>query len=535
LDALFDDVLAAAMKIAEADAATLQLLDEPTQQLRLAATTGLADALAAQFSTVGRDSNSSCGIALATGQRAVVRYAADGSAPPSGAQSLLAEDGFVCAQSTPLVSRSGRTLGMFSTHWRTERVLAERELRFFDLLARQAADLIERIRDEQALRASEQQLRESARRKDEFLAVLAHELRNPLAALSAAAHLLGKKSQNVEVATIARDALQRQIGHMARLLDDLLDVARITHGRLQLRTECVDVRQLLEALTESMQPQFTNKQQHLTLDGETGPIFAQADPIRLSQIIGNLLSNSLKYTPAGGRIALELRMEQQRVVIRVQDNGIGIASDLLPRIFEMFAQGSHASGGSAGLGIGLSLAKGLVELHGGSIEARSAGEGRGSEFIVTLPALIPEDEASSAAAAADDAVAKQPLRILVADDNSDNALSLGIILEEQGHTVRTAFDGKSALEEAERFRPQVALLDIGMPHLNGYEVARSIRGSAWGQSAVLIAMTGWGQARDKEDARAAGFDHHLTKPASVEDIEAVLKLAAQGSNSPRRA
>jgi CheY-like chemotaxis protein len=274
-----------------------------------------------------------------------------------------------------------------------------------------------------------------------------------------------------------------------------------------------------------MRSQLAAKHQELTLNADTGPIYVQADPIRLSQIVGNLLSNSIKYTAPGGQIALQACIENRSAVIRVRDNGIGIASDILPRIFEMFAQGPHPSS-SPGLGIGLSLAKGLVELHGGSIEARSAGEGRGSEFVVSLPALVPADDHRPIQTTTDQPLAERSLRILVADDNSDNALSLSMLLEGQGYSVRTAFDGKSALDEAERFHPQVVLLDIGMPQLSGYEVAARIRRSDWGQSAVLIAMTGWGQARDKEDAKAAGFDHHLTKPASFEDIDAVLKRLA---------
>lgn len=378
------------------------------------------------------------------------------------------------------------------------------------------------VRDVTEHRRAEAAVLESAKRKDEFLAVLAHELRNPLAALSAAAQLLNKATQRPDVAAMARDALQRQVTHMGRLLDDLLDVARITHGRVQLQMHRVELAQVIQSSIETVRAQFDAKQHRLQvkLDGRAAHV--RGDAIRLAQIVGNLLTNAAKYTPAGGHIELELRVEHTRALIFVRDNGIGVAKDMLPKIFEMFTQANRTPGMAGGLGIGLALVKGLVEMHGGSVEARSAGEQCGTEFVISLP-LLPADPVPQTAIVPAATVTARPLRILIADDNADSAVSWGFLLEELGHTVRTVFDGQAAWDEAQLFKPEVALLDIGMPLLTGYELARNIRATPWGAHTTLVAITGWGQAKDRQDARDAGFDHHLTKPTSFADITVLLQ------------
>jgi PAS domain S-box-containing protein len=522
---LFDETLAAAMTITQADSGAIQLLDEHSQRFSFAAMRGLPAELTAPFQNVNAASASPCGIVLATGQRALLDFEVDEASDSDGTLRLYFQHGLRSGQAMPLTSRSGRLLGVLSTHWKHKRVnLSAREVRFLDLLGRQAADLIARLRVEHNLRASEQQLREGAQRKDEFLAVLAHELRNPLAALSAASALLTRAEQKPEVVTMARDALQRQIQHMARLLDDLLDMARIANGIIQLRMAPLDLNDVLRAACETVRPQLDNRQHTLRVTLSDTTTYVHGDAVRLSQIIANLLTNSAKYTPNGGVIEVSLANVQDCAVITVRDNGRGIDPDLLPRIFEMFAQELRPHEASGGLGIGLALARGLAQLHGGRIDVASPGKGQGSTFTVSLPLLISLSDQITAIGKAE-LPPLRPIRILVADDNREIAMSWSVLLEQCGHTVATAFDGESALAEAERVRPDAALLDIGMPKLDGYAVANAIRGSDWGSRTLLVAVTGWAQASDRERARAAGFDHHLAKPASFDDIMHVLSKA----------
>ena len=390
------------------------------------------------------------------------------------------------------------------------------------------AQIAERSRVEQALK-------EADRRKDEFLAILAHELRNPLAALSAAARLLGRQAQKPEVAAMACNAVQRQVSHMARLLDDLLDVSRISHGRMQLHLDRVDVKEVVRSAVEMVRPQMESKQHVLQVElgGQDAPVLA--DAVRLIQVIANLLNNSVKYTPAGGQIHVELRSNRKEVLVLVRDNGIGIAPDALDQVFDMFSQaGRTSSEAQGGLGIGLTLVKGLVRLHGGNVRALSDGEGRGSEFTITLPRA--HDAVQPVPTSRPDISTEgiRPLRILVADDNLDSAMSWSALIEDGGHQVVTAYDGRAALEAAEQLHPQVALLDIGMPHLDGYEVARRIRASTWGREAMLVAVTGWGQAKDRALAREAGFDEHFTKPLDPVQLARALQNASRRLDAAER-
>ena len=390
------------------------------------------------------------------------------------------------------------------------------------------AQIAERSRVEQALK-------EADRRKDEFLAILAHELRNPLAALSAAARLLGRQAQKPEVAAMACNAVQRQVSHMARLLDDLLDVSRISHGRMQLHMDRVDVKEVVRSAVEMVRPQMESKQHILQvqLGGQDAPVLA--DAVRLIQVIANLLNNSVKYTPAGGQIHIELRSNRKEVLVLVRDNGIGIAPDALDQVFDMFSQaGRTSSEAQGGLGIGLTLVKGLVRLHGGNVRALSDGEGRGSEFTITLPRAHDAVQPLPTSRPDTSTEGIRPLRILVADDNLDSAMSWSALIEDGGHQVVTAYDGRAALEAAEQLHPQVALLDIGMPHLDGYEVARRIRASTWGREAMLVAVTGWGQAKDRALAREAGFDEHFTKPLDPVQLARALQNASRRLDAAER-
>jgi signal transduction histidine kinase/CheY-like chemotaxis protein len=385
---------------------------------------------------------------------------------------------------------------------------------------------------EAALRESEQRYREIAakaedadRRKDEFLATLAHELRNPLAPIGNALALTEYADGDQHIQQQAHETIQRQFGQMVRLVDDLLDVGRITRDKLELRRERVELASVIHQAIETCRSLADSMGHTLLVDLPAEPIWVYADPVRLAQVFINLLNNACKFSEAGATISIGAERDGDEVVVRVKDTGIGIAPDKLESIFEMFEQVDKSLERTrGGLGIGLTLVKRLVELHGGRISVRSEGPGRGSEFIVRLPVV-------KGAAAAADGVAKpvganaQSRRILVADDNQDAARSLALLLKHRGHVVETAFDGAEAIKKAESWRPEVMLLDLGMPEMNGYEVCRSIRQRPWGRGIRIVALTGWGQERDRQNTRDAGFDAHLVKPVDVGLLGEVLSRA----------
>jgi len=384
-----------------------------------------------------------------------------------------------------------------------------------------------------ALIQAQAALREADQRKDEFLATLAHELRNPLAPIRTAAQMLTSPNLGSGQLLWARQVIHRQVEHMARLLDDLLDVARITQGKLQLKKEQVNLGTIIETAVEAARPLLDARQHTLTLELPTQLPQLDADPVRLAQVLSNLLTNAAKYTDPPGRIALIVRIEAGVVRISIKDNGIGLSSSALAHIFEMFSQVPDEHGrAEGGLGIGLALVKGLVDLHGGTIEAFSDGPGKGSEFVVKVPFDTGSTSLDSDAAAAGGAVGSPTGRkVLVADDNQDAADTLAMLLSCQGHDVRTAHGGQAALALASTFHPEFALLDIGMPDLNGYEVARQLRQAPWGENLQLVAVTGWGQDEDRRRALTAGFDFHMTKPVDLVRLEEVLSRKAP----PRRA
>jgi PAS domain S-box-containing protein len=371
---------------------------------------------------------------------------------------------------------------------------------------------------------AEEALKEADRRKDEFLATLAHELRNPLAPIRNAVELIRRANGDAALMEKARGMMERQVGQMVRLVDDLLDISRITRGKLQIRREPVELAAVVRSAVEATRPLIDARGHELTTTLGRQPIHLNADPIRLAQVFSNLLDNAAKYTERGGHVWLTAGREGGEVVVSVRDTGIGVAADQLPRLFEMFSQAAPALERSQeGLGIGLALVRGLVELHGGSVEARSAGPGRGSEFTVRLPvAKTPVQSRQELSAGGGKADAGPKRRILVVDDNRDAADSLAMMLRLAGHDIRTAHDGLEAVQAAATFRPDVALLDIGMPKMNGYEAARHIRQQPWGREMLLVALTGWGQEEDKRRTFEAGFDHHLTKPVEPTALENLL-------------
>jgi signal transduction histidine kinase len=377
-----------------------------------------------------------------------------------------------------------------------------------------------------ALIESRDALAEADRRKDVFLATLSHELRNPLAPIRTATRVLEAPDLSAADLERSRSIIARQVRHMASLLDDLLDISRITRGVLTLKNEPVDLRALMEAAIETAQPLLTAKQHSFRVEWPAEPMGLTADPLRLTQVIANLLTNAAKYTNSGGHIVLGARSTASSIEIYVRDDGIGIAAAMLPKVFDMFSQidrgNEHSEGG---IGIGLALVKGFVELHGGSVEAHSAGLDRGSEFQVLLPSSL---RTRTPVAPAPERMApggsRGARRVLIADDNRDGAEIMAMLLTHSGFEVQVAHTGPEALAVAERQKPDFAVLDIGMPGMSGYEVARGIRGQSWGSAITLIAMTGWGQEDDKRKAKEAGFDHHLTKPIEPGVLEQMMTV-----------
>jgi len=380
-------------------------------------------------------------------------------------------------------------------------------------------DVTERKRLEDDLRRLAADLSEADRRKNEFLAILAHELRNPLAPISNAVHALRLRSDESSLRA-ASEMLERQVAQMSRLVDDLLDMSRITRGKIELRKERVELATIVHQAVDAVRVLYSNMHHQLTVTLPLQPVYLDADPTRLAQIVGNLLNNACKFTDKGGQIALRVDIDGGEVVLRVRDNGIGIAPEHLPHLFEMFTQVETSLDRSRdGLGIGLTLVKTLVELQGGRVEARSDGLGRGSEFEVRLPIAV---DRPALPAQPSPAASSASRRVLVVDDNEDGAESLALLLTLNGHETHVAHDGVEAIEVAERERPDVVLLDIGLPGLNGFEVSRLIRERAWGKDLVLVAVTGWGQDEHRRASTEAGFDAHLVKPVDHDALMALL-------------
>jgi signal transduction histidine kinase len=387
----------------------------------------------------------------------------------------------------------------------------------------------------------EEQLKAADRHKDEFLAMLAHELRNPLAPIRNAIHIMKSKPIDDPQLAWVQEVIDRQLDSLTRLVDDLLDVSRITRGKINISREPIALATIIQRAVETVQPLLAEKRHQLTIDIDDPAAEIDGDLTRLTQVIGNILANSVKYTDRGGQISLTTSVCEREVEIRVRDNGIGIAADDLPRIFELFTQAEQGSQrGLGGLGIGLALVRRLVELHGGTVRASSEGPGLGSELIVRLPrTAVMAASAAGVRAAEVQALRDEPAaahdlparknggaegrRILIVDDNRDALDSLAALMEMGGHEVHTALDGEIALDLAERVRPEIVLLDLGLPKLDGYEVARRIRREPWGKAMMLVALTGWGQDEDRRRTRESGFDSHMVKPLDLDAIKALIE------------
>jgi len=506
-----EEMLTATIGLLGAEMGNIQLLDEESGLLRLAAHRGLPRGFIEFYREVGPGQDSACGRAWRSGERVVIEDV-DTDARYAPFRELAGAAGYRAVQATPLLGRNGRVLGVLSTHWRQVHQPGEQALRRLDLYIRQAADFIERCRADEALE-------EADRRKDEFLATLAHELRNPLAPIRNAVHILQLRGPASTELVWASDVIDRQVQHMARMIDDLMDVSRITRSELKLRRERVELAAVLHDAVETTRSMLEDAHHKLTVSIPPETLYLDADATRLAQVFSNLLNNAAKYSDPGSRIALIAERQESDILVSVRDEGVGIPGDMLHRIFDMFSQvESSLERTRGGLGIGLTLVKRLVELHGGRVEALSDGAGKGSQFTVRLPVEVAAPERPAPPVAVDAAGPPSRRRILIVDDNGDAAESLGMMLDVLGYETRTAGDGVEGLRAAADFRPDVTLLDIGMPGLNGYEVARRIRLQQWGQDMALIALTGWSQPEDKRRTLEAGFDLHLVKPVDPGEL-----------------
>jgi signal transduction histidine kinase/ActR/RegA family two-component response regulator len=410
---------------------------------------------------------------------------------------------------------------------------SEREISLINMVAERTWLAVEKLRLDQALQASGEALREADRRKDEFLATLAHELRNPLSLVRNVVTLQQNPNNPLPDPHWGQDIIDRQVKYLTRLTDDLFDVSRITREKLVLQKEPLDLTDIIKAAVESSRPLIDQRQHELTVTMSQDSIYVDADRLRLTQIFMNPLNNAAKYTPDPGHIWLNVERAGDTVVIRVKDTGVGIAAESLPHVFELFYQVDRSyTRSEGGLGLGLTLVHRLVELHGGKVEVRSEGMNRGSEFTVQLPvtALRPQCDTL-----AEDLLTETPLparirRILVADDFPQSAETLARLLEKDGNEVQIAEDGVAAVEAAAEFLPDVVLMDIAMPRLDGYQAAKRIRQQPWGKQMILIALTGWGQQQDRRRTQEAGFDAHLTKPVNYEAIVTLLTNLANSSS-----
>ncbi len=490
------------------------VVNEAGDALRLASWAGVPEETARRISRL-EFGQAVCGT-VAVERRPVVATRVQQSDDPK--VRLVRSFGVRVYACNPLLA-GGRLLGTLSFASRARDELDADELSFLETICRYVAAAYERLR-------LVEQLRQADRKKDEFLATLAHELRNPLAPLRNGLEIMRLAGDDPEAVAKARAVMGRQLGQLVRLVDDLLDVSRIARSKVKLRKERVELAAAVRQALETSRPLIEAAGHELRVTLPAEPVCVDADAARLAQVFSNLLNNAAKYTERGGRIWLTVERKGGEAVVAVRDTGVGIPAEHLPHVFEMFSQVERSLERSqGGLGIGLSLVRGLVEMHGGSVEARSEGPGQGSEFVVRLPVAGAPPAQRQGPDGDGEAQAAGRRRVLVVDDNEDAASSLGTLLRMMGHDVCTASAGSQALELARSYRPEVVLLDIGLPQMDGYEVARRLRQQPWGRAVRLIALTGWGQEQDRQRAREAGLDEHLVKPVEPAALERLLAAA----------
>jgi signal transduction histidine kinase len=497
--------------------ASMQIVDEGEKALRLQTWRGFEPVFGKLFELVGPSSNTCCRFAMATGHRVVVPDVERcdfiaGTAALENHRKM----GIRAVQSTPLVSRGGPVLGVMSTHWRYPHQPSERDLHLLDVLARQAADLIERSQ-------AEENLRQADRRKDEFLAMLGHELRNPMGIISTSAQILRSRAVSASRVEELRDfdIIERQVIHTSRMLDDLLDISRIASGKIQLKMQSWDFRKIVWQTAEDHREKFGESGIHLELHLPDQPVSIVGDRTRLAQVLGNLLHNACKFTDKGGAVNLKLQTEKQETAaLSVADTGMGVEPEALGWIFEPFRQAGRTLDHSrGGLGLGLALVKGIVKLHGGEVVASSDGVGRGSTFTIRLP--IEHVEAAPDVSRVEHEVRNSPSRILIIEDNPLAVRLTRRLLEMSGYVVETASSGRDGVELARKIRPDCVLCDIGLPGLDGYAVATALRQEVGLTDACLIAVSGYPE--DERRAREAGFNAYIMKPIDLNELRKLIK------------
>jgi PAS domain S-box-containing protein len=514
LPPIMDDALRTAAAVEGTDRGILWLCDSDRGALEIGAILGFDDAFTRSMAQLPPGQGASRA-AFERRRRVVVE---DVETDPlyETCRDRVRRTGVRAVHATPLITRLGKIVGVLTVHFRDTHRPSDRAIHFADLCARQVADSIENARLYEDLRRAD-------RAKNEFLALLAHELRNPLAPIRTATQLLHVIPASAHEGQAALDVIDRQLGHMTRLIDDLLDVARITGGKLELRRARVALTEVIAAATETSRTLIDARDQELIVTMPPEAIELDADLTRLAQVISNLLNNASKFSHPGGPIWLTVAREGSDAVITVRDAGSGIPAAALSRIFDIFDQGGAADSTQGGLGIGLTLVKRLTELHGGSVRAHSDGPGEGSAFTLKLPIALGEPDVRNRERERQAAMrANRALRLLIVDDNRDAADSLGMLMRVLGNEVRIAYDGPEAIGIAADFRPAAVLLDIGLPKMSGYDVARELRKHPHGRDALLIATTGWSQPSDRERCSEAGFDHHLVKPVDPGELTRLL-------------
>ncbi|WP_035984223.1 hybrid sensor histidine kinase/response regulator [Leptolyngbya sp. KIOST-1] len=539
---LYDETVAAAVALMQADAGTIQILEQDTQAVVLLASQGLAQETVDYFYRLDATSHTACGIALATGERAIIDYDVPIHEDPDGSLQRLVEAGFLCGQSTPLISRWGRAIGIVSTHWRDHHCPRDRELRLLDLLARQVADLIEQrqaaiernqlLEREQAARAEA----EGANRvKDEFLAILSHELRSPLNPILGWSKLLQGKTLDAAKTQQGLSTIERNARLQTQLIDDLLDVARILRGKLTIEATTVNLATMIEAALEVVRYSAEAKQISLQFD-RVQSCEVRGDEGRLQQVVWNLLSNAIKFTPAGGQVCVRLATLDNQAQITVTDTGKGIRRDFIPHLFQAFRQEDISiTRQYGGLGLGLSIVKYLVDAHGGTIVADSPGDGLGATFTVQIPLGLDQSPRSAIAPAASDPLDVTGVKVLAVDDSRDALELLAIVLGQYGAEVAVAASGSEALDSLPTFQPDVLICDIGMPTMNGYELIQRVRSlpDEQGRNVPAIAVTAFARQEDRQRALDHGFQHHIPKPIEPERVvRAIAQLAAGDAADP---
>lgn len=524
LDSALHEVLDAAISLMDADKGNIQLFDANHRMLRIAAQRGFDESFLRYFSEVDGEHESACGRALTLGQRVVIPdIEQEGVSSPL--REVAHEAGYLAVQSTPLLGQNGSPMGMLSTHWRLPTQPSEQALRMLDLYARQAAQFIERSRIEHRLRQTAEELRQASRAKDEFIAMLGHELRNPLAPIQIALHLMEMRGDTASQRE--RAIIGRQVHHMTRLIDDLLDVARIIRGHVTLQPVPTELWPVVARAAETASPLIEQRRHTLSLEVPATGLMVMADPVRLAQVVSNLLINAARYTPQQGQIRVTAAPtgDSGDVVLSVTDNGMGISRNDLERVFDLFTQGRQGLDRSqGGLGLGLTIARTMATMHGGTLTAHSEGPDQGSRFDLKLP-LMPAEESDSPGHSAPpaDTPLGLGLTVLVVDDNEDAANLLSDLLQSWGYATLVAHDGPSALQLLDSRQVALGLLDIGLPVMDGYELAQAIHRLPRQGDTPLVALSGYGQERDRRRSRESGFCEHLVKPVDIERLAQLLE------------